>query len=191
MTKQEFISTYYKDAVQATKGTKLFPETLITQLILESGYNLSNLAKVYNNFFGIKATPKWSGKVVSLTTKEYNSNGTSYSVVGTGKTYNNYNSAVASGANKMSLFRIYNSPKDSFKGWVNFLQVNPRYKKVFFATTPEAQFKELQNAGYATSPTYANQLTEIYNDLKPYIPAIAAGGGGLLLLIGLAYYLSK
>jgi len=51
MTKQEFINKYYAAAVAATAGTGLFAETLLTQLIGESGYNLSELATKFFNFF--------------------------------------------------------------------------------------------------------------------------------------------
>jgi len=172
MTKSEFISKYYSNAVNSTKGTGLLADTLITQLILESGYNLSQLATKYNNFFGIKSGSSWTGKVVSLSTKEYNANGSSYTIQGTGKLYNNRLDAIKDGANSGSLFRVYNSVIDGFKGWVTFLQGLPRYKKVFLVKTPQEQFLELQKAGYATSPTYANQLTSLYNGLKDTIASI-------------------
>jgi len=189
MTKQELLNAYYPSAVAATAGTNLFPQTLITQLILESGYNLSKLATQYNNFFGIKATPNWKGKVVSLNTYEYLPN--KVLIQGTNQLYNNYAAAISSGANKMSLFRVYGSPTLGFKDWVNFLQTNKRYADVFKAITPQYQFIELQNAGYATSNTYASQLTDVYNSIKNYLPAVAVAGGGLLIFGLLAYFIFK
>ena len=190
MTKKEIISNYYFGAVAATKNTGIFPQTLITQLILEAGYNLSKLATQYFNFFGIKATPTWKGKVVSMTTKEYNQNGVGYYVYGTNNVYSNYNAAVASGAAAGSLFRVYNTVAAGFAGYVSFLKNNPRYKNVFKAKTPQQQFEELQKAGYATSPTYSAQLLSVYNSIKDYLPAIAkaATGGAALLFIGVILY---
>lgn len=191
MTKTEFLNKYYPSAYKVTKGTKLLPETLITQLILESGYNLSQLATKYFNFFGLKSGTSWSGKVVSLTTKEYNANGSSYTINGTGKLYDNRILALNDGANAGSLFRVYSNIDSGFKGWIDFLKGYTRYKNVFLATTPVAQFNELQKAGYATSPTYANQLTTLYNGLKDTIAKInTSSSSGLasvstVILIGL------
>lgn len=187
MTKQELLNTYYPSAVAATANSGIFPQTLISQLILESGYDLSKLATTYNNFFGIKATPSFKGKVVSLNTYEYLPNKTL--ITGTNKAYNNYASAIAAGANKMSLFRTYATPKAGFIDYVNFLKINPRYKNVFTATTPQQQFTALQNAGYATSNTYANDLLSVYNSIKNYLPAIAVAGGGFFLIAIAAYLL--
>jgi flagellum-specific peptidoglycan hydrolase FlgJ len=194
MTKSSFLNKYYPPAYRVTKGTGLLPETLITQLILESGYNLSQLATKYNNFFGLKSGNSWSGKVVSMRTKEYNANGTSYWINGTGKEYANKILALNDGANINSLFRVYSSIENGFQGWVNFLKGYPRYNKVFLATTPQAQFIELQKAGYATSPTYANELTSVYNGLKDTIAKINVNASqnntgfasmGTIILIGL------
>jgi len=189
MTKQQLLNAYYPSAVLATANTGLFPQTLISQLILESGYNLSKLATQYNNFFGIKATPNYKGNVVSISTYEYLPN--KVLIVGNNKVYTSYNKAIADGANKMSLFRVYDTPKTGFKDYVNFLQTNKRYVNVFKAITPQYQFIELQNAGYATSNTYASQLTDVYNSIKNYLPAVAVAGGGLLIFGLLAYFILK
>jgi flagellar protein FlgJ len=188
MTKQELISKYYPSAVAATKGSGIFAETLLSQLILESGYNLSTLATQSNNFFGIKATPTWLNKVVSKSTYEYLPN--KVLIQGTGNTYNNYASAIAAGANKMSLFRVYATPIDGFKGYVNFLKSNPRYKALFKATTPQQQFTLLQQAGYATSNTYANDLLSVYNSIKDYLPTIVATAatGSLFAITAILIY---
>ena len=191
MTKQQLLNTYYPGAVAAANGSGIFPQTLISQLILESGYNLSKLATKYFNFFGIKATPAWGGKVVSLNTYEYNQNGGKYLVYGTNTLYVSYNAAIQAGADKMSLFRVYNSTKQGFADYINFLKSNSRYKNVFKATTPQQQFTALQNAGYATSSTYASDLTNIYNSIKNNLPTIAAAGGGLLILATIAYFVFK
>lgn len=172
MTKTDFLNKYYPIAYKVTRGTSLLPETLITQLILESGYNLSQLALKYNNFFGLKSGTSWTGRVVSMRTKEYNPNGTSYWINGTNKEYANRILALNDGAVSGSLFRVYPNIESGFKGWVDFLKGFSRYRNVFLATTPVAQFTELQKAGYATSPTYANQLTNVYNGLKDTIAKI-------------------
>lgn len=192
MTKQQLLNTYYPVAVAATANSGIFPETLITQLIEESGYNLSTLATQYNNFFGIKATKSFSGPVVSKTTTEYNSNNIPYTVYGSGIYYNNYTQAIQNGEDYRSLFRVYSNPTAGFKGYVSFLQNNPIYTKsgVFDAQTPQEQFKALQKAGYATSSSYYNELINVYNSIKNELPVVAiAGTGGLLLFfIGWGLY---
>lgn len=197
MTQQQsFLNKYYPLAVAATSGTKLFPETLITQLIGESGYKLSKLARDYNNFFGIKSGSSWNGKVVSMTTAEYKPDGTKYYLTGTGKLYNNRIEATTSGANSGTLFRVYPTVTDGFKGWVSFLSGLSRYKKVFDAKTPKDQFAELQKAGYATSPTYSSYLSKIYDQIKDRLPKItptvaATGGAGVLIALALLFFLKN
>lgn len=192
MTKQELLNKYYPSAVAATAGSGIFPETLITQLIEESGYNLSSLATIYNNFFGIKATPNWRGQVVSKTTTEYNASNVPYTVYGSGILYSNYNNAIYNGEDKNSLFRVYSSSIDGFKGYVSFLQNNHIYAAagVFNAATPQDQFKAIQKAGYASSSSYYQELLNVYNSIKNDLPVVAvAGAGGLvLLLIGWGFY---
>jgi len=196
MTQQSFLNKYYPLAVQATAGTKLLPQTLITQLIGESGYKLSKLASQYNNFFGLKSGSGWNGKVVSMTTAEYKPDGTKYYLTGTNKLYNNSNEAKTAGANSGTLFRVYPTVVDGFRGWVSFLSGYSRYSKVFSATTPENQFAELQKAGYATSPTYSSYLSTIYDQIKTKLPNIAdlpiiakSGGAGIIVLIALFFFL--
>lgn len=190
MTKQELLNKYYPLAVKATTGTGIFPQTLITQLIAESGYKLSKLATDYNNFFGIKAGSMWSGKVVSMNVFEYTPAGQRYTVSGTGKLYANKDAAIKDGAKAITLFRVYSDVTNGFRGWVNFLQSNQRYKKVFKANTPEQQFKELKAAGYATSPTYEQYLNSIYSGIRSLLPDIKtiAKGGSTFLLAALITY---
>ena len=172
---QQFLNKYYPFAVAATAGTKLLPDTLITQLIGESGYNLSTLASKYNNFFGIKSGSSWDGKVVSMTTAEYKPDGTKYYLTGTNKLYSNRIEATTAGANSGTLFRVYPTVTDGFKGWVNFLSGYSRYKKVFEVRTAKEQFAELQKAGYATSPTYSSYLSKIFDQIKGFFPKISNG----------------
>jgi flagellum-specific peptidoglycan hydrolase FlgJ len=195
MTKQEFLTKYYPSAVAATAGSGLFPETLITQLIGESGYNLSELATKYFNFFGIKADKSWKGRVVSKTTFEYY-NGVKTPVAGNGKVYIDRDAAIRDGANAVSLFRVYSGVTEGFKGWVNFLKENPLYTRagLFAATTPQAQFAALKAAGYATDPNYGNYLTNIYNGLLSTLDTVKktvkdnAGTIGIVLLVASFFF---
>lgn len=193
MTKAEIISNYWQGACDATKNTGIFPQTLISQLILESGYNLSSLSTLYYNFFGIKADSYWSGQVVSKTTKEY-VGGYEQTFYGTGLLYSSRNAALNAGADSVTLFRVYPSVMAGFSDYINFLNSNSRYRKagVFDASTPEEQFDALQAAGYATEQDYASQLKDVYNSLLNYFPPIVyAAGGSLILILLLGYFLIR
>ena len=174
---QKYINDHIADVMSAIEGSKLFPEVVIAQGALESANGQSALAKSYNNYYGIKATKDWKGKVVNMSTSEFY-NGVKSDVNGT--------------------FRAYNSFYDSTKDYVKFLKENPRYVKggVFDATTPEEQIQALKNSGYATAPNYVSNImsviksnasyleTSIYNYIKsqPY-KAVA-----VILLLGVLIY---
>lgn len=153
-SRKEFIEKYGAFIHKVTTGTGILPGTLIAQAFLESSGNGkvggSTLSREANNFFGIKCGPNWSGNTYDIKTKEYSGN-TPYYV--------------------MACFRKYESVEDSIKDYVNFLQVNDRYKNagVFEAKTVKAQAEALKRAGYATAPGYAQLVFDIY---KPYAALI-------------------
>ena len=182
----EQIRDLYRAASRATQGTGLFPEVAISQLILESGPSLSSLARRANNFFGIKSGTAWTGRVISMTTSEY-SGSTRYTVPGTGKIYANRRAAIADGAQPASLFRVYEDPAAGIRGWVSFLQQNPRYTRagVFTARNPVEQFVALARAGYATDPAYVQKLVGVYNRYKEFFfsPTVRGAAGGTFLII--------
>lgn len=153
-TRKEFIEKYGAFIHKVTAGTGILPGTLIAQAFLESSANGkvggSKLSHEANNFFGIKCGPIWSGKKYNIKTKEYSGN-TPYFVT--------------------ACFRKYNSVEDSIKDYVNFLQVNSRYRNagVFEAKTVKEQAEALKRAGYATAPGYAQLVFDVY---KPYATLI-------------------
>jgi flagellum-specific peptidoglycan hydrolase FlgJ len=152
MTRQEYIEKYKKDVLDAVKGTGLFPSLMMAQAILESSDikgvpGNSTLSRIYNNHFGIKADKSWTGKKVSLITREVFDEKT-----------------VMIG----DYFRVYDDAAQSFKDRIQFLKRNQRYTKagVFSAKTPEEQADALKTAGYATDPNYASVLKSLINNLK-------------------------
>jgi flagellum-specific peptidoglycan hydrolase FlgJ len=165
----ELIRAYYQDAVKATQGTKLFPEVLVSQLVLESGYSLSKLARDANNYFGIKSGSTWTGRVISAPTIEY-INDQAVKVPGNWKIYANRAAAIEDGQGAASLFRVYDNRAAGFAGWVQFLYNNPRYSRagVFQAKTPAEQFAALARAQYATDPRYLDKLSAIYAKIKGF-----------------------
>lgn len=48
--------------------------------------------------------------------------------------------------------------------YVDFVRSNPRYERALEnASAPKAYFFELQQAGYATDPQYADKIMSVYN----------------------------
>jgi len=151
--REAWVNKYYLDAVKATAGTGIYPETLLAQAIVESQREnaqgiyepgLSLNAKRANNYFGIKNYPKWKGRTVDLPTPQ--------------------------DAKKISTFVVYDSVLDSFKGYVRFLQVNKRYNKIFDAPNYSEQITRIALAGYAERDyqKYANTLNQIATSIKDY-----------------------
>jgi flagellum-specific peptidoglycan hydrolase FlgJ len=154
MTREEFTRKYYPDAYKATRGTGIFPETLLGMAIVESqGKNAAGnwepgaglVARRANNYFGIKDFPKWKGPTIDLPTP--------------------------GDAQKISRFVVYSSIYDSFAGFVDFLKRNPRYEKkgVFTAPNYGEQITRIAAAGYAENPNYATVVKTVADKLRQYI----------------------
>jgi len=91
------------------------------------------------NLFGIKAGGSWTGKVAEVTTTEY-INGAPKKVT--------------------AKFRAYDSYEESFRDYARLIGSNPRYEKAMAQTgSAQAYASELQKAGYATDPAYAQKLS--------------------------------
>jgi flagellar protein FlgJ len=59
-------------------------------------------------------------------------------------------------------FRAYDSPRDSFADYVDFLRGNARYAPALEAAGDDAAYvRALQDAGYATDPAYADKILSI------------------------------
>jgi mannosyl-glycoprotein endo-beta-N-acetylglucosaminidase len=123
----------------------------IAQAILESGWGRSALARDGNSQFGIKCFG-WPGPIAigcrDYATSECDSSGC--------------HPAVAS-------FRMYRSIADSYADHDRFLRVNPRYGIALAVTTnPDLFAERLQQAGYATDPTYAAKLIALMHTYNLY-----------------------
>ena len=128
---------------------------------MESGWDGSTLSETYNNAFGIKADSSWTGRVVTLPTKEY--------INGEYVTVN---------AN----WRVYDDINQSVRDRTQFLLENSRYTEggVFRASNYAEQCRALQNSGYATDPNYANLLISIIesNNFTMYDKASGGSSSG-------------
>ncbi len=175
MTRQDFVKKYNNLVQQITKGSGIFPETVFSAAILESQKNGqipgTLLATKYNNLFGIKDSSGWDGETVNLKT---------------GEVFNGQSETVSAN------FRVYNSPEDSFKDYIKFLQDNDRYKAngVFNAKTVIDQAAALQKSGYATNPNYGALISSIAKNIDSYITPLNVGIGItiLVLMVGTILY---
>jgi hypothetical protein len=145
----------------------------LAQSILESGWGGSTLATQANAYFGIKCNTSTSPYAIgcyAITTTEYNPDGTTYQVV----------------AN----FRSYASVANSFLDHGYFLSHSSRYAAAFaYEQNPDQFIREVANAGYATSPTYATRVIALmvqYNlyafDLTHDPNPTSADAGGFVAL---------
>ena len=143
--KSDFVQQLWPWAREAAERLGLAPAALLAQAALETGWGKhimpSGKGGSANNLFGIKTGRRWKGSSVNIGTLEYEQ-------------------GVA--VRKKDKFRAYGSFGDSFNDYVDFLQSNPRYSKALASTSDSREFfSELQKAGYATDPKYADKLTRV------------------------------
>ncbi len=154
----EFIATMLPMAKEAAAKIGVDPSYLVAQAALETGWGKSIIrdsdGSSSHNLFGIKAAGGWQGDAARALTTEYKGG-----------------QAVKEAAK----FRSYDSFQDSFNDYVSFLQNNDRYDDALDVTANPKQFvRELQQAGYATDPQYANKVAQIAKQMQTY-QTIAAG----------------
>ena len=153
MNKNDYVAKFFDAAVSACAGSPVFPVLALAESAVESKWGESDLTIQANNLFGIKAYPQyWKGETAIFHTKEYRADGTPYYID--------------------AAFKKYPSFADSFKDYVDFVQ-GKRYQATGTenAATPEEQIKDIASAGYSTSSSYAQLISEIIEELKPLLPA--------------------
>ena len=144
-SRQAFVETLMPYAEKAAQELGVSPQVLIAQAALETGWGqytqkLPNGQSSYN-LFNIKADQRWQGPKLNVNTLEY-ANG------------------VAS--KEKAAFRVYQNYQQSFADYVDFIKHSPRYEDALrSAENPQAYTQELQQAGYATDPRYADKVMDI------------------------------
>jgi len=133
LTSLQYIDKYKSIAVQEMNAFGIPASITIAQGLYESGAGNSELARVANNHFGVKAGLSWNGKVYY-------------------KDDDNRNDA----------FRVYNSAEESFRDHSNFLK-KKNYAALFQLdiTDYKGWARGLKKAGYATNPQYPEILIGI------------------------------
>jgi len=142
----DFIRSLLPAARKAASSLGLDPLALIAQAALETGWGkrMIKTASGDNSFnlFGIKASRNWQGDTAVVDTLEYRQ-------------------GVA--RKEQAKFRAYESPEQSLKDYTDFIGNSLRYQQaVAAATEPAAYFSELQAAGYATDPNYAQKIMSVF-----------------------------
>ena len=142
---KDFVEKLLPYAEKAAAILGLDPKLLLAQAALETGWGQAIIGQGEGqnsyNLFGIKAHD-WQGQTRTATTHE-----------------------VKQGQSQLQVatFRSYDSYQHSFDDYQQFLQDNPRYSRALaVANDPEQFVHELQKAGYATDPSYAKKIMQLY-----------------------------
>lgn len=140
----DFVSTMADAARVAASESGLSARLILSQAALESGWGRREIrganGEASFNLFGIKAGRGWQGRVVHILTTEFEE-GVPRKVV--------------------QPFRAYASYAESFADYARLISNNSRYGRVLEAATAEEAARQIQSAGYATDPAYADKLISI------------------------------
>ena len=146
LTPARFVADLHPLAAAAAARLGVEPEVLLAQAALETGWGrhiVGAAGASSNNLFNIKASRDWPGDTVRRAVLEYRD-------------------GVA--VREVATFRAYGSPAESFADYATFLQASPRYARALArAADGEAYLRELQDAGYATDPRYADKVIGVWS----------------------------
>ncbi|MFI3322969.1 MAG: glucosaminidase domain-containing protein [Rikenellaceae bacterium] len=141
MTTEQYISVFKDLAIAGMREYRVPASITMAQGILESASGNSRLATEANNHFGIKCKPEWTGDKI-----------------------------LHDDDAKDECFRKYDSAYDSYVDHGKFLAERKYYVALFDLDIMDyvAWARGLKTAGYATSPTYADNLIRIIETNKLY-----------------------
>jgi flagellar protein FlgJ len=142
-----FIETLLPYAKKAAKSLGISPEVLVAQSALETGWGRKILQTSEQessfNLFNIKSHNSWQGESVNKSSLEVED---------------------GVGVQRRSNFRVYQDLHESFKDYTDFISNNKRYQQALEqGTNADRYIEELQEAGYATDPQYAEKIKTIMN----------------------------
>jgi len=158
-----FIADIWPHARKAANTLGVSPALLVAQSALETGWGKHTIkfedGRSSHNLFGIKAGSQWGGSVLTRPSLEYSD-------------------GVLS--SEVARFRAYGSASESLADYVHFIQSNPRYRNAIdLAGNDRAYIAEIQRAGYATDPQYADKVMEILNSEMLQRSLASQGSGDL------------
>ena len=154
LTPARFVADLRPLAATAAARLGVEPEVLLAQAALETGWGrhiASAAGASSNNLFNIKAGRDWPGDTVRRAVLEYRD---------------------GLAVREVATFRAYASPAESFADYAAFLRASPRYARALArAADGEAYLRELQDAGYATDPRYADKVIGVWSRIDARAPS--------------------
>lgn len=159
---EDFIASLKPYAEKAAADLNVNSDVLLAQAALETGWGRHVIHTRHGdnsfNLFNIKAGESWGGDKVNVQTLEY-TQGVAHQ--------------------ERADFRRYNNYAESFADYVRLLQTNPRYQQALAAGQDAGSYaEELQKAGYATDPAYAEKIKNILasEPMRAAVQSVAALG---------------
>jgi LysM repeat protein len=148
---KDYTNQYREAAILEMERGGVPASIILAQGILESGAGSSDLAKVANNHFGVKCSGSWKGKTY----------------------YKKDDDKDADGNLIESCFRKYDDVAQSYYDHGEFLRDPKKHHRYGFLfkldrTDYKSWARGLQSAGYATNPSYADQLIDLIERYKLY-----------------------
>jgi flagellar protein FlgJ len=139
---KDFVTALIKDAKRVEEKLNVPFEVVIAQAALETGWGQKIIktenGQSSNNLFNIKADKRWDGDKTNKETLEFEQGAM---------------------VKKREPFRVYESIGESVNDYINFLSNSDRYKGALDkANNVEHFLHNLQSAGYATDPKYAEKI---------------------------------
>jgi flagellar protein FlgJ len=160
MTPEEFVAQVQPYAEQAARHLGVDARVLVAQAALETGWGRHVIHKANgvssNNLFNIKAGGNWQDQRVSVSTLEYRN-------------------GVA--RQEKAAFRVYDGLQDSFNDYARLISGAERYQGAMDKATSSYQYlREIQAAGYATDPDYADKVWRVFQSPAVQNSTVMAGG---------------
>lgn len=139
-TREQYVSQYFKLAVQEMNMYRIPASITLAQGILETESGNSDLCKKAKNHFGVKCQPTWTGMKF-----------------------------IKDDDTKNECFRAYATDEESYRDHSTFL-LRSRYEKLFTYDMADYRSWAygLKEAGYATNPNYPQMLIKHIEELKLY-----------------------
>jgi len=150
---KDFVDQLLPLANKTAKELGTSPNLLIAQAALETGWGQKIVAKQPQqssfNLFNIKADKRWDGDSAKVSTLEFRD-------------------GVA--MREQAKFRAYDDFGQSFDDFAGFIKNSPRYQAAMEKVSNPASFlQEIQQAGYATDPNYANKVMAVLNRVNQLV----------------------
>jgi flagellar protein FlgJ len=167
---KDFVSTFLPYAKETELATGISATAILAQAALESGWGEK---AVGNMFFGMKDPDKGkTGKGQLVVTTEYLKSPDLKHLFPEVLSVEWIEKRQKWKYIVRDWFRKYDTPAGSFLEHAQLMTNNPRYAQaVANGSDPEQFFREVQKAGYATAPNYADVLISVVKTIERNMPS--------------------